>query len=201
MIVAIVLAGGVACSDWLEGPADKMTVSDSIRRIDTWVSGNAPQIGDLLNPPATEAHIREVELELNVVFPESLRRAYLWRNGEARDSHGVFGMLRFLPIDEIAERRRMFLASDPRTRPDDGEVRKFIPFLESGGGDLYYVMSASDENPEPAVREWWHEQPYQAPIVHESFGDFLRDFAEGLEAGDLVFLGNGTRGLVRRDEI
>src|SRR5271163_3541418 len=81
-----------------------MSVAESFARIESWLSKNAPSLLVQLNKPISSTdELDKAEAILGAKFPPSVREAYTYHDGESRESKGLFGCWRWLPLHEIIE--------------------------------------------------------------------------------------------------
>jgi cell wall assembly regulator SMI1 len=181
------------------------------QRILTWVEANAPDLLDFLEAPAARAELTETETRLSMRLPTALRNFYGLQNGTT--AFGVFPALEEeqsafgpLPLDEI---EFLELDEDDGGNADEGfDVdagvraefwnRDWIPFAAAADRGDYLML---DMAPAPGGRigqviEWRHDTN-ERRLVAPSLEALLKQTAEGLEAGRLVY--DGEAG-VRRAE-
>ncbi|WP_226665613.1 SMI1/KNR4 family protein [Microbulbifer aggregans] len=170
-------------------PAIEDSVEGYFQAIRGWLENNADSIKENLNGSATEADLSCVESELEIVIPQKVRDAYLIHNGERADSDGLFGLWRWLPLDEMkVEFHKLQEFSDSKIAR--------IPLLLSPGGDILYVESGSSGE----IVEWWHERPSR-DVKHSDFQEYLKWFVGKLYEGGYVYLPGEMAGLVDKSEL
>ena len=174
-----------------------LNVNENLTRIKTWLGANAPALLPLLNPPATEQAIASAEERLGGVFPPSVRQAYLLHEGEAQASSGIFGLWRWLPLEDAIKQTEELQKIEAQFAFGDWVWGQMLPLMESAGGDLYYVEAAPDAQETPVI-EWWHEQPSR-DIKYPDFATMLHDFATDLEQGRYSIAKN-LNGLIEEDD-
>jgi hypothetical protein len=179
-----------------------MSVSESFARIESWLSKNAPNVLRQLNKPITSTdELDKAESILGAKFPPSVREAYTHYDGESRESTGLFGCWRWLPLQEIIEWNDEQKQNVQKYHLVDFKPSFMIPLLEltTTNNDLRYVETSSDDGQEEtSVIEWNHNQPtrdikYGSKIIEEiffiqdfllGFANYLSTFAERLELGE-----------------
>lgn len=72
-------------------------------QLEEWLAENAPAVLETLRDPATESEIDDVEREIGMELPPSVRESYRVHDGEARGAFGLFGCWRLLPLTEVVE--------------------------------------------------------------------------------------------------
>ena len=179
------------------------------QRILICVEANAADLLDFLEPPADCAELAEAETRLSMRLPTALRNFYALHNGTT--AFGVFPALEEeqsafgpLPLDEVE-----FLEvedesdADPEEEFDvDPGVRaefwnpNWIPFAAAAdrGDYLMLDMSPARGGRIGQVIEWRHDTS-ERRIVAPSLEALLRQTADGLEAGSILY--DGEAGLRR----
>ena len=157
--------------------------------IEAWLRSNAAPLVAMLNPPATEQSLAAFETDTGLKMPPEVRRLYLIHDGEADGSDGIFGCWKMLALSEIRKEVELI-----------GETG-MIPIFRSGGGDLYYVKSFDPANPDPRLRECWHENPEEAREIAPDIDAFLAAFAQKLQQGQFVYRPDELAALIDRDEL
>lgn len=195
------------------------------QRIVAWVGSHAPASLDSLEPPAGRADLAEAETRLFMRLPTVLRSFYGLQNGTTAFAafpalaadQSAFGPL---PLDEIEfldvededdnkprpNRRRSRDAGeagedfdvDPGVRPEFWNPN-WIPFAAAADRGDYLMLDFA-----PArggrigqVIEWRHDTN-ERRVVAPSLEAFLKEIAEGLEAGRYVR--DGAAGVRRAEE-
>lgn len=160
---------------------DIAPVVDSLGRIDAWLGSHAGELAGLLNSPASVDRVASVEESLGVRFPASVREAYLIHDGQ-QGSDGrsrVFHLMGWRSLDAVVE------AADELKKMARGDTDTMIPVLTVDGGHVY-VRSVTDGDDESELVEW-AAGDNQDFLRADSFGAFLEQFADELEAGKFVF--------------
>lgn len=140
-----------------------MSVPESFARIESWLSRNVPGVLHQLNGPiSSTSELDKAEEILDAKFPPSVREAYTYHNGESRNSKGLFGCWRWLPLQEIINWNDEQKRHVQKYRLVDFKPSFMIPLLESTTSehDLRYVETSGDDGQEETpVIEWNHHQP------------------------------------------
>lgn len=156
-------------------------VVESLGRIRDWASRELPDLADKFNPPATEEMIAEVERDLGVIFPASVREAYLVANG-CSDMHRLL-LREWLPLETMslnASTLRESVDSYPR-----------IPVM-SDEESFSYFDGVADTSEESTMWDWYYERLNYR--IADSFGSYLSQVADQMEAGEItVFAGRPFR--------
>jgi cell wall assembly regulator SMI1 len=177
-----------------------MEVADLFIQIELWLQHNAKPLLGIFNAPATLAQIQEAERELGVIFPASVKQAYLVHNGEKDISEGLFGTWKWLSLDNVVLMHDELKNIEQEFKFGDFQPGFMIPLLESGGGDLYYVESVENEGDESEVMEWWHEQPTR-DVQYANFYEMLSTFVRDLHGDRYVYIPNDLQALVNKDDL
>ena len=165
------------------------SVSGYLKAIDDWLSENAKSLKDKLHKPESEDVLSNIESELGIVIPSQVREAYLIHGGETSDSNGIFGLWRWLSIEDMKNEFKHL-----KEHKDSDAIR--IPILLSPGGDLTYVESGK----ESAIIDWWHENPTR-DVKHSDFKAYLNWFTKRLYSGEYVYLEDEITGLIDKSEL
>lgn len=173
-------------------------LTESYARIQTWARQHAP--GVTFRPPADPAAIDNFAAKSGLTLPDDLRHALLVADGEARDSAGMIGNWRILPITEIQGawgllntlgKKGAFAGHEPQAPlyiRDAWWHPGWIPIVESGAGD-FFCLDCNPPKPERSgqVLLFLGERP-ERPLVAGSlrawFDRIARDLAEGAYAYD-----------------
>jgi cell wall assembly regulator SMI1 len=162
-----------------------MDVSHAWRRMEAWLSDNAPVILENLNPPAWAVDVQKAEAALGVRLPPSLVAAYFVHDGESRRSSGMFDGWRWFSLKEVIGQNDFMIGIERMSAFGDYTPGLMIPIMEDMGGNMLYVETSADGKEETPVIEWWHERPTRN-VRYPSFGHMLSHFAGRLEKGDYV---------------
>ncbi|RPD45905.1 SMI1/KNR4 family protein [Hymenobacter sediminis] len=173
-----------------------MSLSESIRRIETWLAANAPRIlTESLNDGAAESELSGLEAAVGKPLPEDYKALYRWRNGldEDADNFGsLFYGLSFIPLARVATAFQS-RAQDSELCPPayaqasvkaDNVLNPYWLQLSFDGSHTWLCV---DLDPAPAGRygqvifvDEVNESVFQ---VAESVAALLAQFADDLEQG------------------
>ena len=145
----------------------------ALQRILAWLSVNVVFFAEAFNPPASVEEVEETEARLGVTFPRSVRDAYLTFDGHSLDEW-VFGKYRWMPLAEL---KRV------GERPD-GLLT--VPLMLTPGAGYCFVESAAWPDEEPEFVQWQARERSDVRLA-DSFGAYLQQFADDLEAGEHTY--------------
>jgi cell wall assembly regulator SMI1 len=194
------------------------SISDSWKRLETWLRDNAP--ASLTLPPgASEEQIRTAEREIGVRFPDDLRVSYLLHDGSNRiwlSSKGYLMPLfkpQYLPkrkqalFNEVVESWKFMTDmlkngqfEDPgfRSQPvgpikPDWWNAQWVPITYNESGDHVCIdMSPAKGGGVGQVIDWWHERGATSALAG-NFSEWLEQRASEFEQGACRFdEGTGT---------
>ena len=77
--------------------------------------------------------------------------SYLIHNGESKESDGLFGLWRFMPLEEVVMRSKELASVSRQYKFDDFDASLMIPILESNN-DFCYVESSRAEEETPVIK-------------------------------------------------
>ena len=161
-----------------------MDIEQTLQKIAHWLSGYAPSLLEKLNPPASLAELEQVEQELGVTLPASVRKAYLVHNGEDGRSH-IFDGFTWLSLDRVVALHHEQQEIEAEYGFGTFSI-EMIPILDSSHGEFLYIESVSSPFAESPLFSYWHENPTRE-VKSASFAHFLSTFAHQLWVGDYVF--------------
>ena len=187
------------------------------QRIESWLRENDPDTLAALRPAATPAEIAATEAHLGVTLPDDLRASYLIHDGQQglTDSMDLPGLIEGWELLSLAGVRDEWTiwkdlrddgtfegsASAPvgPIRPEWWNAR-WIPLTRDGGGNSHCL----DLDPAPGggvgqIITMWHDDDTRE-IVAPSFGAWLTQFADELDAGEYAY-SEEYGGLVRVDNL
>ena len=174
-----------------------MTLEQSFSRIQNWLTQNAPPLANVLRPPATIEQITQVERELDIIFPASVRQAYLLHDGESPESDGIFDLARWLSLGEVIQAHTAAKQIEAEYQFGDFQPGLMIPLFNVNGG-FHYAESVAHPTDESPIIAWEHEQP-KRDILYPSFAHRIATFAADLEADRYLYLPDEFNGLVHED--
>lgn len=168
---------------------------DVWRRIEDWLSANAPQLLDELPEGASEDDIHGVESALGIELPADLRDSLAIHDGD--DDVGIAIGWCLLSTTQIVESWLFWHEFMGTSEPSPGVPDKgvapvwwsdgWIPVSQNMSGDYDCVDLAPDEagNSGQVIRVW-HDKP-QRQVQAASFRDWLEQLADGFESGRYVY--------------
>lgn len=173
-------------------PISATSSSDALQRIRRWLADRQSPLADLFKPPATPALVSSTENLLGLKMPKSLREAYLTNDGTERYSNVLIHQ--WGPIDTIHELVAGHFFSQ---RPD---AARLIPFMTSDDG-LFFTEAVTDPEDDRPVWVWLEGARHQDVKIADSFGAFLTQLVEGLDAEDVIIHPETSLSLTWWDEI
>jgi len=182
------------------------------RRLEAWLSTNAPQVLETLQPGATEEQIERAEAFLSVKLPEDFKASYRIHNGQTPYESGLLDGRELLSLERIQDEWKVWkdvLDSGDldgfRSEPngpirDDWWNEKWIPITHDGSGN----HDCLDLNPATGgqagqIIDFWHDDPTRA-LMADSYGSWLKALVEGCESGRYVF-SDECGGVVEADDV
>jgi cell wall assembly regulator SMI1 len=160
------------------------TVNELLAELDRWMRAHRADLYRKLNPPATDAQLRELEAETGMRLPEDLKALLRWKNGQPGDVLDTFHPLT----------NEMFASSTSMitTMREMKELAKFgdidanswsaawIPFMDNGGGNHSSVDLKSG-----AIVFRDHETQ-EIDKTHTSLRQWLRKLVEELSTNNFA---------------
>jgi len=132
---------------------------ESILEIIELLRTELPGLAESLNPPATEAELRQAEEELGFPLPPELRELYQIHNGEKEEGTGLFFGLPFLSLDGMLSERRVWAELEEEYALEGGHHsvpagwikeryinRRWLPISKDWGGNNIGVDLDPDEH-------------------------------------------------------
>jgi len=111
----------------------------------------------------------------DVELPADLRALYAFANGSET---AIFQRFRLEPLAGVLSTMRGFAEYDiPHWHPS------FVPFLDGGNGDCWYVDVAGIHGPPGCVIDFDHERPDEREVRYDNIHEWLECLVEGIEAG------------------
>ena len=183
-----------------------MGVGEAWKRIEAWLSAEAPDVLPSLLPGASDADISGLESSVGTELPVDFRESLLLHEGQSDDAEsGLFPYSnslgpapawRLLSLAEVEERRNQMnelvgigefagrKASFPSGEQTEWWPAGWLPIADDGGGDF----ACLDLSPADAGRvvQFRHDSP-KRKIFAPSFGTWLATLADDLEAGKYHF--------------
>lgn len=120
-----------------------------IEKLDLWLKENRKDFYALLNSPASETEIQQLESLVDVKLPEEFKMLLKWRNGQSSDAMDTFHPLTnemFMGIDDIK-----YMFTELKELLHYGDIEEdiwrptWLPFMSNGGGD-HTCIDVSPEN-------------------------------------------------------
>lgn len=158
-------------------------------RLEAWLKANNPALLADLNPPATDAEIRELEQKLGVTLPADFVECLKVHNGQKGGADWLFSGLEFLSsrriLDEWAIWKDLLDGGDfdgAEAEPGAGIKPvwwspKWIPFTYNGAGDhLCLDLDPSSQGRSGQVITLWHDdgaRKKKADSLAQWFAEFV----------------------------
>jgi cell wall assembly regulator SMI1 len=169
------------------------------QKIESWMSANAPNLLNGLNPPATEHEIDLTEIELSVKFPSDFRESYLVHNGGKPGGPFMFPGGEFLSLERIVEEWSVWkdLVDDGTFREDESEPDRgihddwynirWIPFTADGSGNHNCMdLAPSSWGTNGQIITMWHDAP-ERELLASGFRDYLELLLERLQSEEYIY--------------
>ena len=186
-------------------------------RIESWMQINAPKVLKSLQRGASETQIIEFEDFLSITLPEDIKSSYRIHNGQSRNGCGLIYGREFLSLQRIKDEWEVWkeLLDDGVFNDEDGKDQgsnpvpgirnlwwseNWIPLTYDGTGNHDCIDLDPDEGGTVGqIITMWHDDADRS-IIAPSFGAWLKQYADGLESGQLIF-SRKYNGIVRQDDI
>lgn len=186
-------------------------------RIESWMQVNAPNVLKSLQSGASETQIIEFEDFLSITLPEDIRCSYKIHNGQSTGRCGLINGREFLSLERIKDEWGVWkeLLDDGIFNNEDGEdqgsnpvpgIRNlwwnefWIPLTSDGGGNHDCIdLDPAEGGAVGQIITMWHDDADRS-IVAPSFRAWLKQYADDLESGRLVF-SRKYNGIFRQDDI
>jgi cell wall assembly regulator SMI1 len=175
--------------------AAEVRVDQVWERIEAWLTANAPAIAANLNPPASSRELAKTERFLGVQFPEDVRRSYFRHNGESRGSPGMFAGFEWHSLDRVRSDWKSWKSmldrgvfAGAKSEGAGGRVRKdwwnpaWVPLARLDGDILFLDLAPGPQGTAGQIIVMLQQSPARIWAA-SSFGDYLAEFADDLEAG------------------
>ncbi len=169
----------------------------ALKRIVHWFSANIPEDEiPRLFPPASTEDFASAEATLDVKLPRDVRSFYLLHNGSAA---GLFpNGPSMMPLDDVLWNWKMMcdglIEGDfPEETEPTGPIRpvwwnvKWVPVTNSGSGDYFCVDRAPAKGGRSGQLIAFDHEVGPVRVVARSFGDYLTQYADDLEAGKYYY--------------
>jgi cell wall assembly regulator SMI1 len=171
--------------------------------ITDWLSVNAPELLETLQPGASEQEITQLEGHLGVQLPDDYKTFLILCNGQHDEALWFYKgeLLSILSIKFQWQAWYDLLESgifdDTYSRPDSG-IRsdwwnpKWIPFTHDGSGDhLCIDLDPPTDGTSGQIITMWHDSE-QREFLFRSFTQWLAHVLAGLESGEIVHDGENS---------
>lgn len=186
-------------------------------RIESWMQVNAPRVLKSLQSGASETRIIEFEDFLSITLPEDIRCSYKIHNGQSRNGGGLIYGREFLSLQRIKDEWEVWkeLLDDGVFNDEDGKDQgsnpvpgirnlwwseNWIPLTDDGSGNHDCIdLDPAEGGTVGQIITMWHDDADRS-IIAPSFAEWLKQYADGLESGQLFF-SRKYNGIVRRDDI
>ena len=196
----------------------KRTANEAWKRIEHWLSANAPEILSSLNDPATPEALWKLADAVGQSLPEEMSTVYRVHDGQDDESgaggllpngydygdmaHGLAELERFISDHEMMTKLiEMGDFSDIQKQPNPAIKtapwnKLWIPIANDGGGDYHCIdLDPGSDGMRGQVITVGESETQT--VVASSLSDWLSQIADEMEAGQLKV--NEDYGLVRWD--
>lgn len=180
--------------------AERLPITESFAKIQTWALAHAP--GVTFNPPAKPTALENFNEKTGLPVPEEIRQAYLVADGESRKSAGMISNWRLMPIAEIQAAWGLLTKIAEKGGFSDKEPVKspylqpvwwhasWIPIATSDTGHYFCIATEPPEAERAGqILLFLQDQP-KRPLIAGSlrawFDRILRDLESGVYAYDPV---------------
>ncbi len=167
---------------------------------------NGPMMMQMLNDPASETDLSQLETELGQVLPKDFKDFLAVHNGQPWGALNLFDSDRFLSAEDICtywQRWNEVLPTieegciemtgeSARSTPDTGIKNNWwnalwIPISSDGAGNSYCIdLDPTPEGKHGQIIRMWHDDPSRE-LVAPSFRDWINDYVEDLKNGLYIF--------------
>lgn len=157
------------------------------QKLENHLSTHDPEMLADLNPPATDAQIRELEKALGVQLPADLVACLKVHNGQAGRAEPLFDGYRFLSSDEVAQESKLWRRllntgafKDFTPEPQSGVAKawwsdSWIPFAVNDEGDCICLdLGPAAGGAKGQVIQVWHDDGGRE-LLAGSFEKFVSD--------------------------
>lgn len=197
------------------GQYTELPVNTIWKKIESWLSHNAPPVLRSLRGGATEQEIASVEAAIGHTFPSDYRESLLIHEGQELDQFGcspgfVYG-LNLYPLSKVLFGRKMIndllrtgLGHDLVIKTH-GAVRPvwldraWIPIADDGNNNhcCLDLNPAADGHVGQVIKVW--NESHLRVVQSKSFHEWLAAFAELLEGGEYIY-SEAHNGLISLDD-
>jgi cell wall assembly regulator SMI1/predicted DNA-binding WGR domain protein len=174
-------------------PKVAASIQASWKRIDAWLTQNAPQLMAKMGKPATQEAVAEAEATLGVELPDAVRASYAVHDGSGEVS--LFPSGDYLSLDEMLVQYRCWKGLveegswDDEVSEPEGPIQKvhyhlkWIPLTHDGGGDHTLIDMAPAEGGKVGQLINFSHETGPEEIAAPGLAEYLAYLADGLEAG------------------
>jgi hypothetical protein len=140
LLVAVQWAHGADRGPRPNTPAEEKPVMQLLAELDQWMRIHRADFYQQLNPPATDAELRQLEAQAGVALPAAFKALLKWRNGQPEDVLATFHPLTNEMFASSASMLDRMRDMDELVRFGDiapeSWSKTWLPFMDDGGGDL-----------------------------------------------------------------
>lgn len=165
-------------------------VPELLARLERALARVAPHVRRAFAPPARDADIAALEVDIGVPLPFDVRALWALADGQTA-SDALYWSYRLVSVADARSTIAMMLSLAAEQFGQAYWNRAFVPLLDRGNGDYLCVDVAGTYGPEGSIVAFDHEWPERRRIVFGSLTDWLECFVDGLEAGIYVADPNG----------
>ena len=183
------------------------SVASSWQRLEKWLAVHHPKLFKALRPPATAKQIETAEKAIGQRLPDSVRESYLIHDGHKRGGgSGLLFGLPLLPLADIVKvwRQQTEIYKDSQKPKRLAEAAEWvscfppesirpcyfhpgwIPISEDAGGNFLALDLNPDSQGFTGQVIAYGRDEHCRPVFARSFGQFLSDIADELEAGNFL---------------
>jgi cell wall assembly regulator SMI1 len=155
------------------------SLTDLLRRLQTWLTKHRPRFAAALNPGATPTQLGALEAALGMKLPQPLRDLLAWHNGQRPGFVGRFERDWLLMSTQTIAAAKRNLDADAATT---GWQTSWLPVFDDDAGDYLCLDTALAECP---VRAYYLENKEHS-IVAPSLSAWFTDFVTNVERGKYV---------------
>jgi cell wall assembly regulator SMI1 len=179
------------------------TIQAAWQRIESWLMQHAPARAESLKKGATPRQLEKLESQLNAELPEQFKESLLIHDGQSSDLGVVpdkglgCHLLQVKAIvseweycDDMDDSGEF---DDVSIKPDKGVAREWwnrgwIPFASNDSGEFLCIDLAPTKSGKSGQVIRMQEDEPQRELLAPSFGAWLEQLADALEAGELKIL-------------
>lgn len=168
-------------------------------RFETWLTANAPQLTDALNPAATDVELRELATTIGTELPADFVAFYRIHNGQQSEAGGLFNGEELLSVPRMVAEwtiwNDLLKSGDfdgATSTPDPGVLADWwnplwLPLTYDGAGNHCCLdLSPAPGGTRGQVIRMWHDDD-ERTLLAPSFSEWITQYIRALEAGEYVF--------------